>query len=214
MKMRKVCLKNEFLALLAGIILALFAGSCSLALISLAVYDIEKTNNCTGAIYPNPSLSPYILPFEVGTERFLSQSCCDGLHNDRDWFAYDFDMPIGTPVMAAREGVVTWIQERYENGNDDKYQPNTIQITHVDGTFARYLHLKENSFLVQIGEKVEQGQAIGSSGSAGRKGPRKHLHFVVLDNLDAQKRNTLPVTFKNVEAKQPLSAGRSYRAHP
>ena len=173
-----------------------------------------QASNCDDATYPDPATSPYVLPFESGTSRNLSQSNCDGFHNELDWFAYDFDMPIGTTVLAARAGVVTWVQEQYADGDHDFYHSNTVQITHADGSFAQYLHLTRNGALVEVGERVAQGEPIGISGFTGMTGPRKHLHFVVFEFLNSDARKSLPVTFENVSAPQPLRAGRAYRALP
>jgi murein DD-endopeptidase MepM/ murein hydrolase activator NlpD len=173
-----------------------------------------QPTNCQRATYPDPATSPYLLPFEVGTQRYLSQSNCDGFHDELDWFAYDFDMPIGTTVLAARGGVVTWVQEEYEDGDHDFFHSNTVQITHPDGSFAQYLHLNRNGAIVYAGERVVQGQPIGISGFTGMTGPRRHLHFVVFEFLNADARKSLPVTFRNVSGPQPLRAGRSYRALP
>ena len=156
--------------------------------------------------------SPYVLPFAVGFESFLSQSNCDGFHDEVDWFAYDFDMPIGTPVHAARGGVVTWLQEGFEDGNHGFYHSNTVQVTHADGSFAEYLHLTGDGALVEVSDSVVQGQVIGISGYTGLTGPREHLHFVVLELSNEMSRKTLPVTFRNVEGRQPLREDRTYRA--
>lgn len=190
-----------------------------LALAAIAVATavgggVFTPTNCDDAHYPEPSQSPYVLPFAVGFESHLSQSNCDGFHDDLDWFGYDFDMPIGTPVHAARGGVVTWVQEEYEDGDHDFLHSNTVQITHADGSFAQYLHLTRDGALVEVGDSVVQGQVIGTSGYTGLTGPREHLHFVVFEFLNDTSRKSLPVTFTNVEGRQPLRAGRTYRALP
>lgn len=171
-------------------------------------------NNCRGAVYPDAESSPYVLPFRVGTESFLSQAPCDGFHNEMDWFGFDFDMPIGTPFYAARGGVVTGVQDRYEDGNHDINQTNWVQVTHADGTFAEYLHLTQGGSRVQMGDSVRQGQVLGISGFTGLTGPREHLHFIVFLEITDTSRISLPVTFRNVSAEQPLQAGRTYRALP
>lgn len=171
-------------------------------------------DNCRGAVYGDPESSPYVLPFRVGAESYLSQSNCDGFHNELDWFGYDFDMPIGTPFHAARAGVVTGVQDRYVDGNHDIDQTNWIQVTHRDGTFAQYLHLTRHGARVEVGDSVVQGQVLGISGFTGLTGPREHLHFIVFESITDTSRISLPVTFRNVSAAQPLRAGRTYRALP
>lgn len=186
----------------------------AVALVTAVGGGLFTTTNCGGARYPEPSESPYMLPFEVGYESFLSQSNCDGFHDELDWFGYDFDMPIGTPVHAARAGVVTWLQEEYEDGDHDFDHSNTVEVTHADGSFAQYLHLTRAGALPEVGDSVAQGQVIGISGYTGFTGPREHLHFVVFEFLNASSRKSLPVTFRNVEGRQPLREGRAYRALP
>ncbi len=171
-------------------------------------------NHCRGAVYPDPDTSPYVLPFRVGTTSYLSQAPCDGFHNELDWFGFDFDMPIGTPFQAARAGVVTGLVDRFEDGNHDTRQTNWLQITHADGTFAEYLHLTRGGGRVEFGDPVEQGQVIGISGFTGLTGPREHLHFIVFLEITDTSRISLPVTFRNVAAPQPLEAGYTYEALP
>lgn len=71
---------------------------------------------------------------------------------------------------------------------------NLIIIYHPDGTFAEYAHIKQNGSIVNIGDKVNQGEIIGYSGNVGwSTGP--HLHLVVfLQKLN--KRETLKTKFK------------------
>jgi murein DD-endopeptidase MepM/ murein hydrolase activator NlpD len=174
----------------------------------------QPRGNCAGAQYPDPTASEYVLPYEVGTARRVSQSNCDGFHDDLDWFAYDFEMPIGTRVLAARGGVVSWVQEQYADGDDDFLHANTIEITHADGSKAQYLHLTQNGAEVAVGDRVDQGQFIGRSGFTGMTGSRRHLHFVVFEFINASGRRSLPLTFRNVREPQPLAAGRTYEARP
>jgi murein DD-endopeptidase MepM/ murein hydrolase activator NlpD len=79
----------------------------------------------------------------------------------------DFPAPSGTPVLAARTGVVTvtrWL---------DGYG-NTIALKHKLGASTVYAHL--SAFLVRPGERVAAGQPIGRVGATGSAtGP--HLHF-------------------------------------
>jgi murein DD-endopeptidase MepM/ murein hydrolase activator NlpD len=89
---------------------------------------------------------------------------------------------------------------------------NGVQVTHDDGTFAQYLHFTRDGALVEVGDSVVQGQVIGLSGFTGLTGSREHLHFVVMESLSQTSRKTLPVSFRNVEGRQPLRADRTYRA--
>jgi peptidoglycan hydrolase-like protein with peptidoglycan-binding domain len=81
----------------------------------------------------------------------------------------DFPAPMGTPVLAARSGVVTIT--RYLDGYG-----NMVAIRHKLGVSTVYAHL--SAFLVHEGQRVAVGQPIGRVGSTGEStGP--HLHFEV-----------------------------------
>ncbi len=192
-------------------------GALALGAVTLFVAEQVRevlSNNCRGAVYGDPASSLYVLPYEVGTESYLSQSNCDGFHNEMDHFGFDFDMPIGTPFHAARAGRVTGVQDRWIDGNHDITETNWIEVLHSDGTFAQYLHLTQDGARVEVGDSVIPGQVIGISGFTGLTGPREHLHFIVFSEITDTSRISLPVTFRNVDAEQPLAAGRTYRALP
>lgn len=83
-------------------------------------------------------------------------------HNAVDW-----SCPIGTPVMAAADGVV--VRASWYSGYG-----YCIDIQHSDGSMTRYAHL--NSMNVSYGEQVSQSQVIAQSGNTGNStGP--HIHF-------------------------------------
>ncbi|MEG4105227.1 peptidoglycan DD-metalloendopeptidase family protein [Microcoleus sp. S13_C5] len=82
----------------------------------------------------------------------------------------DIAGPIGTPIVAASDGVVTYAQ-----WNDGGYG-YLVEITHPDGTETLYAH--NSRLLVQQGQKVAQGEQISEMGSTGfSTGP--HLHFEI-----------------------------------
>ena len=58
------------------------------------------------AVFGDPAESPYVLPYPVGRSYRLAQAYCYPRGGHRNQLAYDFDMPIGEPVVAARAGVV------------------------------------------------------------------------------------------------------------
>jgi len=82
----------------------------------------------------------------------------------------DIAGPIGTPIVAASDGVVTYAQ-----WNDGGYG-YLVEITHPDGTETIYAH--NSRILVQKGQRVAQGEQISEMGSTGfSTGP--HLHFEI-----------------------------------
>lgn len=84
--------------------------------------------------------------------------------------ATDWGCPVGTPTVAAASGVVIRsVLEGYNGGYG-----GVIIVSHPNGTQSIYAHM--NSISVTVGQKVKQGQVIGTTGNTGRStGP--HLHF-------------------------------------
>lgn len=124
----------------------------------------------------------YRLPFEKNTIVRVTQEPGGILTTHKDAlsrYAVDFSVPIGTPVLAAREGTVIEIRDNFNEGRTDPKlveKANFISIMHSDGTYAQYVHLAQHSLLVLPGQWVETGQMIGKSGSTGYTGG-PHLHF-------------------------------------
>jgi murein DD-endopeptidase MepM/ murein hydrolase activator NlpD len=87
----------------------------------------------------------------------------------------DFKGPIGTPILAAADGRITFAGSQGGYGN-------TIEITHANGLVTRYAHL--SGFNVRHGQKVARGAQIARMGSTGRS-TGSHLHFEVRLNGQA-----------------------------
>ena len=160
--------------------------------------------------FPAQASSPYVLPYAVGMSYVVGQgNCTDGSHSEDQQYAYDFDMPIGTTVVAARAGSVIQVEDRFAENNDTPGEENFIVIEHADGTVAGYYHLTQGGAAVALDATVAQGEAIGRSGNTGDSS-EPHLHFEVLDQPGG---DTLPVTFRNTRAHpEGLVEGESYEA--
>jgi len=129
----------------------------------------------------------YASPFAVGT-RFSLEQGFGGRHSHEDEenrYALDFGVPEGTPVLAARAGVVTQVEDDFRASGTDpaRYgdRANYVRILHDDGSMALYAHLAPGSLLRRPGDRVVVGQLVGKSGNTGfSTGP--HLHFSVQRN--------------------------------
>lgn len=173
--------------------------------------------NCPGA-YPTQESSPYVLPYEPG-QSFVTTGNCGGAHgrNTPQQYGYDFvtsldpilPMPIGTRIVAARDGEVIRVEERFADGTRIPGQENQIGIRQADGTIAAYGHLTTNGALVEVGDRVERGQIIGLSGDSGNS-TAPHLHFEV---RACDGCASIAVTFRNTRPHpRGLISGESYRA--
>jgi murein DD-endopeptidase MepM/ murein hydrolase activator NlpD len=125
----------------------------------------------------------YVLPFENKKRHLLVQGYF-GVWSHKERAALDFKMKRGTPILAARDGVVIRVKEDGSKGGwGKKYrsQGNNIVIQHSDNSRSGYWHLKKDGALVNVGDTVKQGQVIGFSGKTGYAA-MPHLHFIVWKN--------------------------------
>ncbi len=83
----------------------------------------------------------------------------------------DIPAPSGTPIYAAKTGVVTTVNK---NKNASSYGYYCI-ISHGNGYATLYAHQKQVP-IVQEGQTVQKGQVIGYVGTTGRS-TGNHLHF-------------------------------------
>ncbi len=129
-----------------------------------------------------PTQSRYPLPWLGGPFRLTQGPNGTYSHfTPRGRHAVDVAMPIGTPIVAARGGVVVSLENR-QSGRAGNPSGNFVRILHDDGTMGVYLHLQQGSVRVREGQRVTQGQPIARSGNTGNStGP--HLHFVIQRNV-------------------------------
>ena len=134
-----------------------------------------------------PDEVTYSLPIDENSRWELGQEFNGEYshHDEQNRYAVDFIVPIGTPVLAARPGIVMETIANYEGGGQNAKlyaaRANFIRILHDDGSMALYAHLKENGILVSTGQRVGLGEPIGYSGNTGfSSGP--HLHFALQIN--------------------------------
>ncbi|EXI81665.1 MAG: Glycyl-glycine endopeptidase ALE-1 precursor [Candidatus Accumulibacter appositus] len=145
----------------------------------------------------------YRLPYANGRAFHIGQSPGGPLSTHRtpdSEYAVDIGMPEGTPVVAARDGIVVYTEarERYGGRHPDLIgRANSVRIQHSDGTIALYAHLAHAGVNVFPGQRVKAGMQIGLSGSTGySSGP--HLHFAiqtVLHGGDRLTTTSLPFNF-------------------
>lgn len=81
----------------------------------------------------------------------------------------DIPGPVGTPIYATADGVVTHAERMNGYGN-------LIEIAHGNSTETRYGHLSR--LLVAPNQRVRRGQIIGLMGSTGRS-TGSHLHYEI-----------------------------------
>ncbi len=109
-------------------------------------------------------------------------------HKGTDFALLDFaGIERGVDVLAAAPGRVLRLRDsmpddRLQRGVTSKNAcGNAVILSHQDGYQTTYCHLKRGSILVEIGDEVARGQALGKVGLSGRTS-HPHVHFGVTQN--------------------------------
>ena len=111
----------------------------------------------------------------------------------------DYKAPRGTPIKAAGDGKV--IRSAY-----DKYNGHHVFIQHGQKYTTKYLHFTKR--LVKTGQRVKQGQIIGTLGSTGMV-TGAHLHYEFLVN--GVHRNPRTVDLPDAEPIRKSERERFFR---
>ena len=139
-------------------------------------YD-ERGDSLTPALLRYPTKRHYRISSSFNPRRLNPVTHRYAPHNGTD-----FSMPVGTPVVATGDGIVSRTAVHRFAGKYlvlDEYGPYA----------TRYLHLSK--ILVHKGQRVKRGQIIALSGNTGRStGP--HLHY----ELHIRNRPVNPMTAK------------------
>lgn len=119
----------------------------------------QTTASASGFLWPIASSHRVTSPFGWRTHPITGRQ---NLHG-----GIDIAAPNGTPIMAAKAGVVVISQYGSSYGN-------YVVISHPDGTRTLYAHMSQRN--VSAGDTVRQGQTVGLVGSTGSS-TGNHLHF-------------------------------------
>jgi murein DD-endopeptidase MepM/ murein hydrolase activator NlpD len=143
----------------------------------------------------------YRMPFGGAEPRTLAAGPGADTHRSSSLHAFDFGMPWGTPVLAARAGRVVRVVDAYGTGalrRDLLDRSNRVELLHADGTLATYAHLRRG-IPVRVGQLLATGELLGFSGASGYAG-EPHLHFEVWRRQADLSAQSLPVRFHDGSA--------------
>ena len=142
-----------------------------LLLISMLILGVVGNTPAAQLLDP-----PSISPFGENATYHITSSFGMRMHPveriKKQHFGTDFKAPIGTPIVATSDGVVTYADFKKGYGNH-------VIIQHDEEYATLYAQLKE--WKVKPGEKVKKGQVIGLSGNSGAS-TAPHLHYEVHKN--------------------------------
>jgi murein DD-endopeptidase MepM/ murein hydrolase activator NlpD len=140
----------------------------------------------------------YRLPYGADVSFPIIQAYGDKLsHRGVERYTLDFGMPVGTPVHAARDGLVVLVEDSHDAGCGEVECgrfANFIVVLHADGTTGEYFHLERASARVRAGERVGRGQWLARSGNTGFS-TAPHLHFGVYRTGNDRTTESVAVRF-------------------
>ena len=141
------------------------------------------------AQFGDPSARPepyaYALPFAKKQSYAVLQGFHGTFsHRGSNEFALDFDCPVATTVLAAREGIVVATNASAIGSGTtpeflDFHRVNFVLVLHDDGTLGEYMHLSPSGVIVSPGQRVARGEPLALSGNTGFSST-PHLHFQVM----------------------------------
>lgn len=141
------------------------------------------------ARFGDPAARPGTYAYQLPYKKGLAFSVLQGFHGafshrGSNEYAIDFDCPVATPVVAAREGLVVATNARAQGaGTTRDYleykRVNFVLVLHDDGTLGEYMHLSPSGINVKPGQKVARGTQLALSGNTGFSST-PHLHFQVM----------------------------------
>jgi len=109
------------------------------------------------------------IPFDMPVRENFRFTSGFGMRWGRMHNGTDFAGPIGTPIYAPADGVVTFAGWSSGYGR-------LVKVQHAFGIETRYAH--QSRIRVEVGQRLSRGDRIGDIGNSGRStGP--HLHYEV-----------------------------------
>lgn len=119
---------------------------------------------------------PLMLPFKPNAQVTISdvhgKPGDPGFTRGRPHGGMDLAVPVGTPVLAQGNGVVTLVTNQGLGKGYGQY----MDVKFEDGAIQRFAHLSKQ--LLKVGDRVNAGDAIALSGNTGdSSGPHLHWEF-------------------------------------
>ncbi|MCR9159223.1 MAG: peptidoglycan DD-metalloendopeptidase family protein [Nannocystaceae bacterium] len=159
---------------------------------------------CTTEEPPDIDPGGWYLPLPCGVSAEVTQGNNGALsHNGTSAFAFDFGLPLGSPLVAIAEGVVTHASGAtgpgdpcYSGGGMECIDAaNYVTLLHADGTKSVYLHLQ--SISVGVGDTVPVGAEVGLSGTTGWSTGR-HAHVMRMQDCGGYYCQSVALAFDDV----------------
>ncbi|MFI9332981.1 peptidoglycan DD-metalloendopeptidase family protein [Kitasatospora sp. NPDC052868] len=185
----------------------LLAWLAAVALISVVAPGAAAAETGPAAAAGPPSERPaFQLPFPCGTAWRLDTW---GHNPALDMVVEGNTGSDGLPVLASAAGTVSAVYQDAGSGN-------TVQISHGNGWFTAYYHLKDDpAAYVRKGDRVAPDTTIGRIGTSGSSG-WAHLHYeqrYLASGDFTDERHRVPALLDGVEYSGPGATWPSVTSH-
>ncbi|WP_164931453.1 M23 family metallopeptidase [Longirhabdus pacifica] len=120
----------------------------------------------------------------------------DGSKNE-DYYAF------GKDIIAPAAGTVVAIENTIPDNipgemNEEQLLGNYVIIDHGNDEYSYYVHLKQNSVVVQVGDVVNTGDLLGQCGNSGNSS-EAHLHLQVSDSATIEEGTSIRMQLADFE---------------
>ena len=121
-----------------------------------------------------------------------------------NYFCYDKE------IIAPADGEVVKLVKKYKDSyvdgknaycNANDMRGNYIIIKHNNNEYSLIAHIKQNSIIHNIGDKVKQGEIIAKCGNSGNSS-EPHIHFQLQLGQNFFTAVGLPICFVNIKAEK------------
>jgi len=179
------------------------------------ITSANRDSASDASLLPQPTRQqPMDLPFPPGEAWSVIQGVdeAEGSHKGYASFCWDFkiaDKPQGgshpegsdgAPFYGCAPGTVVTMTESGVSGTSNS--SNIIEIEQASGEICGYLHLKQNSSIVNDNDHATMGQKLALTGDTGANVGAFHLHLAMTDKPDGTSGFvTFPVAFSDYEIR-------------
>ncbi len=108
----------------------------------------------------------------------------------------------GQEIIAPRAGIVVRVVSNIKDNepvgkmNPEQPEGNVVVIDHGDGEYSFLAHMKKDSVVVKVGDKVEKGDLLGLCGNSGNTS-EAHIHYQVSDGTDLFTGKSINIKWEN-----------------
>jgi Peptidase family M23 len=137
--------------------------------------------------------------------------------SNTDWIGF------GAEILAVADGIIREARDGIQDvpplaENLPPSEPtlpavagNYIVLELAANRFVHYVHLKQGSVAVSVGQRVRRGEVLGRLGNSGNTNA-PHLHFNLVDAASLEGYEGLPFVFDSFDLFGETSAGRAVGA--